>query len=270
MISIALRSAISYFLTYGGNWLLGTSMLERPIVVGAVTGILLGDLGLGLVMGAALEAIFMGAVTIGGQISADPAAATVFAVAFASQQSIDPEAALTLAVPIGILLGFVLMFVNNIFLTFLTPVIDKAAQNGNAKLLCGPLNYGVWFLKNIFFSSIIFLGVYAGHNAVEAFVDSIPAVLMTGLTVAGQFLPAVGLALLMKMLWSTENSIYYLLGFILAMYLELPLIAIALLGAILVAAVSLRDIEMNKLTQKDVSAVTSSTNENADVEDFFE
>lgn len=56
-------------------------MSDRPIVIGAFTGLLLNDVYQGLIIGAALEAVFMGSVNIGGQISADHSAATVFAVA---------------------------------------------------------------------------------------------------------------------------------------------------------------------------------------------
>ena len=117
MLKIALLSALSYFICYGGNLIFGQSMSDRPIVIGALTGLLLGDLPQGLIIGATLEAVFMGSVNIGGQISADHSAATVFAVAFATSSTLEPEAALTIAVPIGVLMGFVTMGVNNIFLT---------------------------------------------------------------------------------------------------------------------------------------------------------
>ncbi len=38
----------------------GQSMMERPLVVGLVTGILMGDMKTGVLMGASLEAIFLG------------------------------------------------------------------------------------------------------------------------------------------------------------------------------------------------------------------
>ena len=132
MLNVALLSALSYFICYAGNWMFGQSMSDRPIFIGAVTGLLLGDLQQGLIIGATLEAVFMGSVNIGGQISADHSAATVFAVAFATNATLDPQAALTIAVPIGILMGFVTMFVNNIFLTVFTTLMDKWALEGNA------------------------------------------------------------------------------------------------------------------------------------------
>ena len=47
----------------------------------------------------------------------------------------------------------------------------------------------------------------------------IPDVIMNGLTVAGNMLPAVGMAMLLQMLWDNKIAIYFLLGFILVAYL---------------------------------------------------
>lgn len=59
MLNVALLSALSYFICYAGNWMFGQSMSDRPIFIGAVTGLLLGDLQQGLIIGATLEAVFM-------------------------------------------------------------------------------------------------------------------------------------------------------------------------------------------------------------------
>ena len=266
MLQIALLSALSYFICYGGNWLFGQNMADRPIVIGAVTGLLLGNLEQGIIIGATLEAVFMGSVNIGGQISADHSAATIFAVAFATNATLDPEAALTIAVPIGILMGFVTMGVNNVLLTVFTPLMDKWAKEGNERGLLIYLNFGVWFVKNLFFACVVFFGVYVGYNAVSTFVNSIPAVVMTGLTVCGQLLPAVGLALLMKMIWTRETGIYYLLGFVLFIYFGLPIVAVAVLGIILVVATAFREFEMNRLQHRSLQAANGNDEE---VEDFL-
>lgn len=267
MFSVALMSALAYFICYGGNWLLGQNMADRPIVIGAVAGVLLGDIRQGVIIGATLETVFMGSVNIGGQISADHSAATVFAVAFATNETLDPNAALTIAVPIGILMGFVTMGVNNVLLTAFAPLMDKWASEGNEKGLLIYLNFGVWFVKNLFFASVVFFGVYVGYNAVSLFVESIPQVVMTGLTVTGQLLPAVGLALLMKMIWTKETGIYYLLGFVIFMYVKIPIVAIAVLGIILVVAIAHRDFEIISLQNRAVNE--SSIGVEDELEDFL-
>lgn len=268
MFNVALLSAIAYFICYAGNWIFGQSMSDRPIVIGAVTGLLLGDVYQGLIIGATLEAVFMGSVNIGGQISADHSAATVFAVAFATHSTLDPEAALTIAVPIGVLMGFVTMGVNNVLLTVFTSLMDKWASEGNEKGLLIYLNFGVWLVKNLFFAAIVFFGVYVGYNAVSSFVDSIPDVVMTGLTVCGQLLPAVGLGLLMKMIWTKEIGIFYLLGFVLYIYLGLPIIAVAVLGIVIVVVTAVREFELLKIKQQRV--VFAGDNGDDEVEDFLQ
>jgi len=264
MFNVALLSALAFFICYAGNWLLGQNMADRPMVIGAVTGLLLGDLTQGVMVGAAMEVIFMGSVNIGGQVSADYSSATVFAVAFAMNPDLDTDAALVLVVPIGILMGLVTMTVNNVFLTVFAPLMDKWAEEGNERGLLIYLNFGVWFVKCLFFSVIVFLGVYVGANAVEMFVSSIPEVLMNGLAVTGQLLPAVGLGLLMKMIWTKETGVYYLLGFVLFAYFKIPIVAIAVIGIIIVVSGAFRDFEIRNIANSSTSNAVDS-----ELEDFL-
>ena len=116
MFTHALLAALAVFICFGGNYLTGQSMMERPLVVGLVTGLLMGDMRTGVLMGAALEAIFLGNVNIGGVIAAEPVTATTLATTFAITSGLDKDAALALAVPIGMLAAFIVMFLKNVFI----------------------------------------------------------------------------------------------------------------------------------------------------------
>ena len=75
----------------------------------------------------------------------------------------------------------------------------------------------------LFFSSLVpFFAVLLGANTVKTAIGLIPKVIMGGLTVAGNLLPAVGMAMLLKSLWNKNNAAFYFLGFILSAYLNLP------------------------------------------------
>ena len=50
------------------EYLFGTSLLSRPLVMGTLTGIVLGDIQTGVTLGATLELAFMGAFSIGASI----------------------------------------------------------------------------------------------------------------------------------------------------------------------------------------------------------
>lgn len=267
METAALLTAIGYFICYAGNWLVGQCMTERPLIVGPVVGFLLGDIETGLILGATLEAVYMGAVNIGGSISSEPATATAFAVAFAVTSGIGTDAAVALAIPIGVVAAFVFMFLNNVAFNVWVPLIDKFAGEGNTKKLFA-LNYFTWFLRFFILAVIMYFGVYFGAGFVQAFVDNIPDVVMRGLSAAGGLMPAVGLAILMKMLWSKELGVYYLLGFVLVIYMNLPLVALAALGVVVVVVTAMRDIEL-KNAQASASLAAARTDATDDVEDFL-
>ena len=50
------------------EFLLGTSLIQRPLVLGPLVGLAFGQLELGIVIGATLELAFIGAVSIGAYI----------------------------------------------------------------------------------------------------------------------------------------------------------------------------------------------------------
>ena len=69
--SLALTTAIVYYIIQTLYSFYGHSHLNRPIVVCPVLGIVLGDVQTGLALGASLELLFMGITNIGGSIPSD-------------------------------------------------------------------------------------------------------------------------------------------------------------------------------------------------------
>lgn len=127
------------------------------------------------------------------------------------------------------------------------------------------LNWGLYCL-------IPFFAILFGSKAVEAAVKAIPAVIMNGLTVCGNLLPAVGMAMLLKLLWNHKICVYFFLGFVLVAYLKLPLIALAALGVIAALLVAQRDLELNQLIRVKAAAPATVPAEgmlDEEEEDFF-
>lgn len=60
----------------------------------------------------------------------------------------------------------------------------------------------------------------------------IPQWLLNGLTVAGGMLPAIGFAMIMSVMLKKEFIPFALLGYICAAYFSMPIIGIALVGAV--------------------------------------
>lgn len=241
MLHTATLAAICVFVCLGGNWLWGQTMIERPLVVGMVAGLMFGDIRTGILIGASLEAIFMGAVDIGGAISSEPVTATVLATTFAITLGVDTKAA------------FISMFLKNVVMNVFAPLVDKVAADNNPKGLTR-LHFGMWFVNYFTFSLATFFAVLAGARPVQHLVNQIPANLMAGLAATGGLLPAVGFAILMRMLWSKQLSPYYFLGFVLAAYLKLPSVAVAALGIIIVVLQWIRDKQIMDIENKQKAA----------------
>ena len=217
-VTVALLASLAYFISYAGNWAFGQCMLERPICVGAITGLLLGDPTTGVIMGGALEAIYMGAVNIGGATAAEPVSATVLAVAFAISSGLGMEEALALAVPVGLVfnsLGLVLFMLGNAFL----PWYSKACDTGNSKAI-DQILWSNWLVMYGIRTVIIFFSVYLGSAVVAAAMANLPPQVLGGLGVASGLIGAVcaiqgyrifggRLSITPEFYWNTTKDLLY-------------------------------------------------------------
>ena len=270
MLVPALQAFLATFLALGINWYVGQCMSERPIVAGLIAGIIFGDIPTGVMIGCALEAIFMGAVNVGGAVSAEPVTATVVTVAFVVTTGMNQGVAITaVGTPLGLVAGIIYLMLFNVFMSLFAPAVDWAARTGNGsekRLLM--VRWVGWFVKYFLLAIPSFLAVYIGAEPVAALASQIPENVIAGFTTCGNLLPAVGMALLLKMLWDKKLAIYYLLGFVLVIYLNLPMVAVAALGGVIVVATALRDMELLDLKKHGIAASTSSPEEEEE-EDFF-
>lgn len=211
----------------------------------------------------------MGVVNIGGASAAEPGIATAVGVAFAIMLGKGSEVALTLALPIGILGLQIKTFLYIFLVGMFAKKFDQLAAEGKEKEIVF-LHYGLWAVNWILYSMVAFLGILFGSDAVSALMDAIPDVVMNGLSVCGGLLPAVGMAMLMKMLWDKKICMFYFLGFILSAYLNLPLIAIAVLGTIVAISIGMNDYRINQLQSQGLAPVgLANTSYDKEEEEFF-
>jgi fructoselysine/glucoselysine PTS system EIID component len=88
-------------------------------------------------------------------------------------------------------------------------------------------------LKPLLMGLIGWLSLQLGAGAMKSVLDHIPGWVNAGLQVAGNVLPALGFALLMNLLFHKKVAPYFFLGFVLAAWMKLPMIAIGALGVII-------------------------------------
>ncbi len=209
---------------------LGTTLLSRPLVLGPLVGLVLGDLSQGVIIGAELELIFMGNIKVGAAIPPDVITGGVLGTAFAILSGKGPAIALALAIPISILAEMVIsgLFV---FRAVFNKLFIQYAEEGSYRKV-QRLHVLSGLLKPLLMGLISFMALRLGAGVMKSFLEGIPGWVNDGLRVAGNLLPALGFALLLNLMFNKKGAPYFFLGFILTSYLKLPVIAIGGLGVI--------------------------------------
>lgn len=230
LVQALLVGLVAAFATF--DTALGTSHINRPIVIGPIVGLVLGDLHTGLVIGANLELLFMGAISVGAYIPPDVNTAGTLATAFAITTGSGLETAYALAMPIGLAALGVKNFFYAITPMFLQ-IADRGAEvgdDGKIKLtyvLIGMVGKTIWTF------TLTALAFYFGSDAVTAVLDAVPDFVFDGMGIAACILPAMGFAMLMRMIVNKKLVPFFVLGFALAAYLNLSVLAVAILAVVI-------------------------------------
>ncbi|MCH4206987.1 MAG: PTS sugar transporter subunit IIC [Solobacterium sp.] len=231
-------SVLDNFMAWDATW--------RPLFVGWLTGLCLGDQRTGLIMGAELEAIYMGISAIGGVIPSDPESGTLIPVAAVILSGTDMNAAIALAIPVGTLITYANTLVSPIQLAFLG-LYDKYAEADDQKHYT-LLHYLYCFLITpLPRTVIIFLALWLGVGNIGAINDAMPLWLINGLDVASGMLVAVGFGILTSMIWSKKLGIFFFVGFVLAEMMGLKTIGVAIIALAIAISIFLIETKLQKI-----------------------
>lgn len=206
----------------------GATLFGRPIFLSIFVGLILGNLKQGIIIGAQLELVWMGIAGIGAATPPDYVTGGVIGTALAIMSGKGIGIALAIAVPVAVLaqsLGILVRVINLYFSHKADGYAEKANFKGVTLML--------WIPAFLFFPSTFiptFLAMLLGATKINIIVNAIPKLILDGLTVAGNLLPAVGFALLLDMLFSKKMMVFFFLGFLTASYFKVDITAVALIG----------------------------------------
>ena len=139
------------------EWFLGTCYIQRPLILGPLTGLIMGDLQVGIIMGATMELAFAGASSIGG--------------------------------------------------------------------------YVAWGVT----SPLLPLAYYFGSDKVTALVGNMPEFISTGMDIAGGLLPAMGFAMLARMIMKKDVAPFFFIGYFVVAYSGMTTTGVALFAILILA-----------------------------------
>lgn len=227
LVQAVLLGIIAAFGMWDGR-VFGQNMLDRPLILATLVGIVLGDVGSAVIIGATLELVFMGAIGIGVGVPPDHISGTVLGTAFALMSGQGAEIALALALPISLLttsLGVLCKTLNGYWIARAEKYADVADFKGIGRMMgLAQLGFSLSFFLPTFLAMLI------GAEAVTSFVNAIPVFITGGLSVASGMLPALGFALLISMMMTKKFAPFFFVGFVLAAYLGLGTVPIAVLA----------------------------------------
>ena len=210
------------------SWGLG---FNNCITACVFTGLVVGNLNYGLIVGGTLQMTQLGAGTYGGASVPNITSSGMIATALGAASGADP---IVMASSIGIALAalftqldILARFSNTAF----QHVADKYVEQDNTKgiKLMNTLGIIPWGLSR---GLPVLILLVAGQGLVDTLLKIIPVWLMNGFKFAGGLLPVVGFAILMRYLPVMKTPQYFILGFVLAAYLKMPILGISLIGTV--------------------------------------
>lgn len=192
------------------------SSVGSPVFAGFITGLIMGNMEVGLLIGASLQLVVLGVGTFGGASRIDATSGAVLATAFSISQGLDPEIAIsTIGVPVAGLLVYT-DILGRFTTTFFAHRVDAAIERFDyagieRNYLLGAIP---WALSR---ALPVFLALAFGGGLVETLVTTIELPeykwIAAGLTLAARMLPGLGFAILLHYLPLKRNLHYLAFGF---------------------------------------------------------
>lgn len=244
---MALKLAIASALLYGFCWAqffyaFDCVLWYSALIQGFILGLLAGDLATGMILGGGITLLTISMVASGGIEPSDIAFAGSATISIALINHMDTGTALTLAIAMGLIGEFftpVCYTIANVF----PHMMDKYAEKADIKGIKRTSWLGALTMFAIS-APVAFLTVYLGSGLVDTILNVTPAWILTGLNVAGGVLPAIGIAVTMKIINQPKLTPVFILGYFLVQLFGISVMGAAIVGfcvvAILLAADSIK------------------------------
>lgn len=206
---------------------------QKPLLAGAGAALITGDIVTGIIIAATLELLWLGTNNVGAYTPPDIIAGSVIGVAIGVLSGGGVAAGVAVAVPAAVLVQQfnVLAYTANISLAHRADSIAEKGDLDTKKIgylqLTGAL---FMFLSR---AIPVFIAVYLGSTAVNKVLEFIPESVISGISVAAGLLPAVGFAMLLRLMIRKNSWVFLIIGFALVSYLNIPTIGVALIGIVI-------------------------------------
>lgn len=207
----------------------------RPVVVGPVVGLIMGDVQTGFAVGITVELMFLAVIFVGTAVPPNLTISTAIATGIAILAGGGTDIAVATALPVSFIGQVAETVQNSVINVFFMHRVERAAEKLDTKGIVANNLIFPMAVNALLYGVPTFLAIYFGAAYVQGIIDAIPDKIITGLSVGGNMIGAVGFALLLNSIKTKKFWPFCMLGFFMASYLGINMVGIALLAVICVA-----------------------------------
>ncbi len=182
-----------------------------------------------------MELMFLAVIFVGTAVPPNPTISTAIATGIAILAGGGTDIAVATALPVSFIGQVAETVQNSVINVFFMHRVERAAEKLDTKGIVANNLIFPMAVNALLYGVPTFLAIYFGAAYVQGIIDAIPDKIITGLSVGGNMIGAVGFALLLNSIKTKKFWPFCMLGFFMASYLGINMVGIALLAVICVA-----------------------------------
>ncbi|CNC05516.1 MULTISPECIES: PTS mannose/fructose/sorbose transporter subunit IIC [Yersinia] len=232
---------------------------HRPLIACTITGLILGDMTTGVILGGTLELIALGWMNVGAAQSPDSALASIISTILVIVGHQNIATGIAIALPVAAAGQVLTVFARTITVVF-QHAADRAAEKANFAMI-DLMHVSALLVQALRVAiPVLIVSIFVSADTVSHMLSAIPTVVTHGLQISGGFIVVVGYAMVLNMMGVKYLMPFFFLGFIVGGYLGFSLLAFGGIGLI----IALLYIQLNPLYQKPAAPATSASHAKLD------
>ncbi|QGR67535.1 mannose/fructose/sorbose family PTS transporter subunit IIC [Yersinia intermedia] len=232
---------------------------HRPLIACTITGLILGDMTTGVILGGTLELIALGWMNVGAAQSPDSALASIISTILVIVGHQNIATGIAIALPVAAAGQVLTVFARTITVVF-QHAADRAAEKANFAMI-DLMHVSALLVQALRVAiPVLIVSIFVSADTVSHMLSAIPTVVTHGLQISGGFIVVVGYAMVLNMMGVKYLMPFFFLGFIVGGYLGFSLLAFGGIGLI----IALLYIQLNPLYQKPAASATSASHAKLD------
>lgn len=149
----------------------GLTHMHRPVVLGPLVGLVLGDLHTGILTGGTLELVWMGLAPLAGAQSPNVIIGTIVGTAFAITTGVKPDVAVGVAVPFAVAVQMGITFLFSVMSGVMSRC-DRMAENADTRGI-ERVNYLALLALGTFYFLCAFLPIHFGAELTKKDINRV-------------------------------------------------------------------------------------------------